>query len=232
MRNIFPNIETAIIFLVIISASLWGIKSCRAKNANTIVSTVPTTTTALPNFRDTTTSLATPTSPASSTLPALRRVNVPKAPVKIQNSNDLSSTDPNSSISNTTLQPAVTSPNVPASYNTNVVRGKGLTPATPQSQGQSQPSVVFSNNSPLYVLIAGLNVRTTPNLKGRSLGKLHLNDIVYFMNEKSDDVTTVHLADGTEVSAPWFKIKTKRGTEGWVHGSGVDFYKRSPKKNF
>jgi hypothetical protein len=49
------------------------------------------------------------------------------------------------------------------------------------------------------------------------------------MNEVTEAAQTVRLQDKTEVSKPWFKIKTKRGTVGWVHGSGVDFYKRKPQ---
>ncbi len=223
MRNIFPNIETGIIFLVIISASLWGIKSCRAKSANTLTSTAPLPAASLPNFKDTTASLATPVSPAS------RRVNVPKAPSRPALASDVSSIDPNTQVMPS--QQVMTAPSnpggVPTSYDTRVVRSKSVTPNV-----TTEPNVVVSNATPLYVLIAGLNVRTSPNLKARSLGKLKLNDVVYFMNDKTEEATAVHLIDGTEVSAPWFKIKTKRGTEGWVHGSGVDFYKRSPKKNF
>ena len=221
MRNIFPNIETGIIFLVIISASLWGIRSCRAKGANTITTTSVPTTSALPAFsqRDTVGSLATPTSPAS------RKLNTIKAPLHPTPTTDVTLGDQN--LSGTPVQQTLTTPTnsgVPTAYNIPVVRSKSVT--------STEPSVVVSNATPLYVLIGGLNVRSSPNLKGRSKGRLHLNDVVYFMNEKTDEITSVHLADGTEVSAPWFKIKTKRGTEGWVHGSGVDFYKRSPKKNF
>jgi Bacterial SH3 domain len=100
-----------------------------------------------------------------------------------------------------------------------------------------KPSPVTSATTPatpasgtmLYVLINGLNVRTKPELKAKSLGKLKLNDQVYFLNEVTGGTQTVRLQDKTEVTKPWFKIKTKRGTVGWVHGSGVDFYKRKPQ---
>ena len=81
----------------------------------------------------------------------------------------------------------------------------------------------------LYVLIDGLNVRSKPDLKAKSMGKLKLNDQVYFLNEVTPEAQTVRLIDKSEVTKPWFKIKTKRGTVGWVHGSGVDFYKRKPQ---
>jgi Bacterial SH3 domain len=108
-------------------------------------------------------------------------------------------------------------------------------PTTPQMNGQittvqvPQKSVVVEpSGSGLYVLINGLNVRTKPDLKAKSLGKLKLNDQVTFMQEVTDVAQPVRLADGTTITKPWFKIKTKRGTIGWVHGSGVDFYKRKP----
>ena len=87
----------------------------------------------------------------------------------------------------------------------------------------------MASGTMLYVLIDGLNVRTKPDLKAKQLGKLKVNDQVYFMNEVTEAAQTVRLADKSEVTKPWFKIKTKRGTVGWVHGSGVDFYKRKPQ---
>ena len=84
------------------------------------------------------------------------------------------------------------------------------------------------SGSVLFVLINGLHVRAKPDLHAKSLGKLKLNDEVYFANDVTENTSSIHLATGEVVTKPWVKIKTKRGTIGWVHGSGVDYYKRKP----
>jgi phosphoglycolate phosphatase-like HAD superfamily hydrolase len=103
------------------------------------------------------------------------------------------------------------------------------TSSTPKS-GTETNTAATPSNTMLYVLINGLNVRAEPSLKAKSKGRLKLNDQVYFLGDKSETMQTVRLADGTSVSKFWFKIQTKRGTIGWVHGSGVDFYKRKPSE--
>ena len=106
------------------------------------------------------------------------------------------------------------------------------TPVGPKTTGGTVPATSApapASGTSLYVLINGLNVRAKPDLKAKSLGKLKINDQVYFMNEVTPEAQTVRLIDKTEVTKPWFKIKTKKGTVGWVHGSGVDFYKRKPQ---
>lgn len=80
----------------------------------------------------------------------------------------------------------------------------------------------------LYVTIDGLNVRAEPSLKAKSFGKLKLHDQVAFLDKVTED--TQKLSLGTEeANEPWVKIRTKRGTIGWVYGAGVSFYKTKRK---
>ncbi len=80
----------------------------------------------------------------------------------------------------------------------------------------------------LYVTIEGLNVRAEPSLKAKSFGKLKLHDQVAFLDKVTED--TQKLSLGTEeANEPWVKIRTKRGTIGWVYGAGVSFYKTKRK---
>ncbi len=68
-------------------------------------------------------------------------------------------------------------------------------------------------------------MRKTPGLKGESLGELKLFDEVYYMNETTDSLYEVNL--GREMAKePYVKIKTKRGTVGWVYGAGVHYIKK------
>ncbi len=92
------------------------------------------------------------------------------------------------------------------------------------------PVVKAPEQNALYVVIDNLNVRKTPNLKGVSLGKLRLYDKVVFLNIVTDKPQKVNL--GTEVANErWVKIKTKKGTVGWVYGAGVNYYKMKRKGN-
>ncbi len=223
MRNFFPNIETAVIAIFVLCVALWGASRCKKKKDE---ASLRNATEAAVNPIDTL------LSPAASRTAPLPRATMPVATTLNPN------TPPPSSIPN--------NQQVPSSYSTTALPPSPTTvkqtpvpmPSTPQTNGQittvtvpsTQNSVAAepNNGSGLYVLINGLNVRTKPDLKAKSLGKLKLHDQVTFMQEVTDVAQPVRLADGTTITKPWFKIKTRRGTIGWVHGSGVDFYKRKP----
>ncbi|MCC6725667.1 MAG: SH3 domain-containing protein [Saprospiraceae bacterium] len=101
------------------------------------------------------------------------------------------------------------------------------TTAKPAAQTQAAQTTTNpdANRSKLYVTIDKLKVRKTPGLKGDLLGELKLFDEVYYMDEVTDSSFTVNL--GTEkATEPYVKIKTKRGTVGWVFGAGVHYAKK------
>ncbi|MCF8246092.1 MAG: SH3 domain-containing protein [Saprospiraceae bacterium] len=79
--------------------------------------------------------------------------------------------------------------------------------------------------SKLYVTIDKLKVRKEPGLKGQLLGELKLFDEVYYMNEVTDSTYEVNLGK-EKANEPYVKIKTKRGTVGWVYGAGVHYVKK------
>ena len=79
--------------------------------------------------------------------------------------------------------------------------------------------------SKLYITIDQLKIRSEPGLKSRVLGELPLFAEVYFMGEVTDSLYTISL--GKDVAEePYVKVKTKRGTIGWVYGAGVNYYKK------
>ncbi len=97
----------------------------------------------------------------------------------------------------------------------------------PQPVKPTAPATKPTEKS-LYVTIDGLNVRAEPSLKAKSFGKLKLHDQVAFLDKVTED--TQKLSLGTEeANEPWVKIRTKRGTIGWVYGAGVSFYKTKRK---
>jgi hypothetical protein len=83
----------------------------------------------------------------------------------------------------------------------------------------------------LWVVIEGLNVREKPELKAKSYGKLTLHDRVTFLGDVTKNTQKLSLG-AEEANEPWVKIKTKRGTVGWVYGAGVSFYKTKRKGVF
>ena len=77
----------------------------------------------------------------------------------------------------------------------------------------------------LYITIDKLKLRSSPGLKSKVLGELPLFSEVYFMEEVTDSIYTLSLGKET-AEEPYVKVKTKRGTVGWVYGAGVNYYKK------
>ncbi|MBP7273466.1 MAG: SH3 domain-containing protein [Saprospiraceae bacterium] len=116
---------------------------------------------------------------------------------------------------------------IPATPNIADTLSTTTTTATTIQTIVKKDTVVVAKNT-LFVIIDGLNVRTEPNLKAKSLGKLKLFDQVIFMNEVTDTIQKISLGY-EEATEPWVKIKTKKGTIGWVYGAGVSYYKKKRK---
>lgn len=226
MRKFFPNMETAIIFVFLICIGLWGISRCKKKKdeaalrtsteANvSALDTLLSPAATRPRLTTTPTNTAA-TQPTTAQAPLPPQYQPTQVPLPTVPSNTPTAQPTNVPQSYTTV---TTSPATTRAIPTPVTTAKGI----PQTTTTPPPS-----NTMLYVLINGLNIRSKPDLKSKVKGKLKLHDQVYFLEEASEQAQTVRLANGTSVTKPWFKIQTKRGTVGWVHGSGVDFYKRKP----
>jgi hypothetical protein len=227
MNKFFPNIETMIIVVFILCVMLWGASRCKRQKDDLVNKAVTEGSATLPD------TLASPA--------AAKPIPKPLPPL-----------DPAIATTTTTPQYSPTPPanpgqalpqpvqqqNTPNSYSTpppttgNQATTKTKSPSVTKVETTPASTAVEPTGSALYVLRSGLNVRMQPTVKSKSLGKLKLHDQVYFLDEVSQTAETVHLENGTEVTKPWFKVKTKRGTVGWVHGSGVDFYKRKPQDVF
>ena len=221
MKKLFPNIETAIIFVFILCVILWGVTRCNRKKEDMTIRAV-TEGAAATALQDSIIS-SSPAARTTSTKPVVTTPVVPPPPPLA---------DPNQG----TLSPPQYQQPQQVQNPTQVAQNPTVNPTLAKPQTATLPNVPNktvtteqASGTMLYVLINGLNVRSKPDLKAKSLGKLKLNDQVFFLNEVTPEAQTVRLADKTEVTKPWFKIKTKKGTVGWVHGSCVDFYKRKPQ---
>jgi hypothetical protein len=220
------NVETLIILAFLLVVTLWGVSKCRNKTQSVATSAATEAYTADSLGSPAARASRVPQTIATQPLPAAQPpypagTNIATPPPFTTPPVPVNSPPPSSPGD---LMPAQSAPQVPSSYNTPAVK-------TPSVNSKTATETPENAGSMLYVLVNGVNVRVKPDLKAKSLGKLKLNDKVYFLDEVSDTPQTVRLADGTPVTKPWFKIKTKRGTIGWVHGSSVDFYKRRPQDN-
>ncbi len=98
--------------------------------------------------------------------------------------------------------------------------GTGSTTGTPAAASAAVPAA-----SKLFITIDKLKIRSEPGLKSKVLGELPLFSEVYFMEEVTDSIYSLSL--GKEIAhEPYIKVKTKRGTVGWVYGAGVNYYKK------
>lgn len=110
-----------------------------------------------------------------------------------------------------------------SSADTTQAKNTSLSTKTDQVTQSVKPQE--SQGTRLYVTIDKLKIRKTPGLKGELLGELKLFDEVYYQNEVTDSTYEVNL--GKELAnEPYVKVKTKRGTIGWVYGAGVHYIKK------
>jgi len=79
---------------------------------------------------------------------------------------------------------------------------------------------------PIYVTIDNLNMRTEPTLKSSVLKKLPLHERVFFTGVMSDSTMRINIGR-VIADEPWVKIIHEDGTEGWLYGAGVHFYRTS-----
>lgn len=134
------------------------------------------------------------------------------------------------------LQPSATSPQangLSAPPSTATVPTTATSPtqqpnaANPAAAPQPAPATDTKEPqySKLFVTIDKLKLRKAPGLKAEVLGELKLFDEVYYLNQVTDSTYEVNL--GKEMAnEPYVKIKTKRGTVGWVYGAGVHYVKK------
>ncbi|MEM7572816.1 MAG: SH3 domain-containing protein [Bacteroidota bacterium] len=84
--------------------------------------------------------------------------------------------------------------------------------------------VIRQAYTPLYVCTDFANVRSGPGLNFGKVERLALYDEVEYLNEKTDSTYQIDLGEITP-DAPWVKIRTSAGKEGWVYGACVHYYK-------
>lgn len=69
-------------------------------------------------------------------------------------------------------------------------------------------------------IVDDLRVRDTPDLNGKVIEKATYGTLFTDLKQKSDNEVEVEL-QGEKKKAAFYKVKTKSGKEGWVHGAAV-----------
>jgi uncharacterized protein YgiM (DUF1202 family) len=198
-----PSMETIVIVAFFLFFALWGISKCNDSRARA--------------------RLAAEAKLSQRQRDSISRIAV--QPIATQPVQPITTvTQPQNSI------PVVENVPVPTPQNSRVITPNTVQQTQPQvAIAQPQPAtttVAQSSGQQLYVHESSLNVRTEPSLNAKSLGTLSFGAAVTYLSKTTD---TQELSVGARtVDEPWFKIRTKRGTVGWVYGGYVKFY--APKK--
>ncbi len=79
----------------------------------------------------------------------------------------------------------------------------------------------------MYCWLDKVNVRETPDLKGKVSGQMKENEKVTYLGYQTDTLTEVSLR-GKTYKEPWLKIETESGVTGWVHAATVKNLVMSP----
>lgn len=90
--------------------------------------------------------------------------------------------------------------------------------------GEERVRTIRERYTPLYITVDGMNIRSQPKVNSGVVDRLKLFDEVIYLNEVTDFQEAINLGD-TTTTAPWIKVKTKKGKVGWVYGAGVNYYK-------
>ncbi len=193
-----PSTETIIIVVFFLFFTIWGFSKCNDyRNKARLTAEAKLT----PRQRD-----------------SIARYAMPALPVQTPQAITTPAPTPQQEI------PAV---NTPVVQNSRVITPGNVPTTTPTQTintqtAINQPVAIDKNAQVLYVHEPNLNVRTEPSLTAKSLGTLTLGATVMYLDRTKD---TEALSVGAKTAdEPWFKIKTKRGTVGWVYGAYVKFY--------
>jgi hypothetical protein len=76
-----------------------------------------------------------------------------------------------------------------------------------------------------YTVVPDVKIRAQPGLDAKVLGKIPKDIAVTYLNVRTDKTQKVTI-DNIPHDEPWLKIRTKKGTVGWVYGGTVRGYKK------
>lgn len=92
---------------------------------------------------------------------------------------------------------------------------KADTSKDPQTKAIQEPKAIE-----MIVYIDNLRVRNAPGTDSKELAKLPKETVVNYKGELSDFTSEIQLR-GIKLNAPWLKIETTSGLQGWIYAGGV-----------
>jgi Bacterial SH3 domain len=216
------NLEAIIVVFVLIFVLMVMIPRCRknpATEAPVVAAPIPTPQALPPAGGE-----PAPTTPAvaeanpAATTPAVAPAAVvpaaPAAPVEKVTTPESFARKLTPKPMTTTTQRAVPSATVPAA-------GKEETVAFNPNGGTAEAS----GSMTFYTVVPDVKIRAQPGLDAKVLGKIPKDIAVTYLNVRTDKTQKVTI-DNIPHDEPWLKIRTKKGTVGWVYGGTVRGYKK------
>ena len=210
----FQNIEAIIFIFILFFLIMWGLPKCRSNSqpAAAAPEAVVATPPQLPQSPPATTGTSTATvAPTGSTMSPVTETPSP--------------VNPPSAVSRLMPKPMnVRTVQRPAARPAPVVSTEQTVPFNPTG-GNAGETVSESGVKNVWTVTSDVKLRGTPGLDGKLLGKIPKGIQLTYLNIKTDKTQRLTI-DGIEQDEPWLKVRTPRGTVGWVYGGVVRFYKK------
>ncbi len=208
------NIEAIIFIFILFFLIIWGLPKCKSEKAPPAPVAETPTPPPLPQADAATANTVTPPAPATTTSTAVVTPEPAPAPAPAP-------------------QPAARLSPKPMSVKTNRPAARPVAPAPSVEQtvpfnpeGGNSGEVSSGNIKNVWTVTSDVKLRGTPGLDGKLLGKIPKGVQLTYLNVKTDKNQKL-IIDGIEQDEPWLKVRTPRGTEGWVYGGVVRFYKKN-----
>ncbi|MEM7106034.1 MAG: SH3 domain-containing protein [Bacteroidota bacterium] len=94
----------------------------------------------------------------------------------------------------------------------------------PEKEVAQENVEITPNDYPvIFIAVDSLNMRSGASLDSMVVSKLRLGDPILYLNEKTDFRQKINF-DGAIRNAPWVKVRTRTGLEGWIYAPGARFY--------
>ena len=209
----FANIEAIVFVFILFFLIVWALPKCRSNQdagANTEVVAPPT-----PSPQTVTPTVdGKPTTPADAAAPiATTTPPVPNA------GNGLSGLVPKP-MSRPTLKKTPADQAAPS-----LTPNPGAESTVPfDPDGNGSPTTGASGTTKVFTITADVKIRAQPGLDGKVVGHVPKGTALSYLYVKTDKTQKITI-EGQDYNEPWIKIRAPRGTEGWVYGGTVRFYK-------
>jgi Bacterial SH3 domain len=218
----FQNMEAIIVVFVMIFVLMVLIPRCRKNPAAETTAVVPPVATpqALPT-EPAAAAPATETAATPATVPATAPATTPAPAVVPAPAPTVAAaekvTSPEAFARKLTPKPMTTK----TQRATPAANGETTVPFNPDGGGTAESG----SSVTLYTVVSDVKMRSEPGLNSKIIGKLPKDAAVTYLRVQTDKTQKLTI-DNVPHDEPWLKVRTKRGTVGWVYGGTVRAYKK------